>query len=52
MVYKKVKVVDFENVEKLINDYVENDYEFVSFFYESGAYGLFDTYLLFKEKRQ
>ena len=53
MKYKQIKIGNFNNVYALIESTErENNYEFVGFFYESDVYGLFNTYLLFKEKRQ
>lgn len=47
--YKQIKVKDFENVAYIIQKVVnEEEYDFVSFFYEANAFGLFTTYLLFK----
>lgn len=51
MKYIDVKIKDFRNVHETIEIYEGKGYKFVCFFYESDIYGLFKTYLLFKEKK-
>ena len=49
--YKQIIVDNFEDVAFIIQKVVsEEEYDFVSFFYEADAFGLFNTYLLFKRR--